>query len=84
MKTPEQIKAWLKAQPWYEQFKENVFNSDFSKLRKQKTLSGESGLDTITGAFKWLGTPETLFFWEDVDKEFCKWYGEENPDRHND
>lgn len=84
MKTPEQIKAWLKAQPWYEQFKENVFNSDFSKLRKQKTLSGESGLDTITGAFKWFGTPETLFFWEDVDKEFCKWYGEENPDRHND
>lgn len=84
MKTPEQIKAWLEAQPWYEQFKENVFNSDFSKLRKQKTLSGESGLDTITGAFKWLGTPETLFFWEDVDKEFCKWYGEENPDRHND
>lgn len=84
MKTPEQIKAWLEAQPWYEQFKENVFNSDFSKLRKQKTLSGESGLDTIMGAFKWPGTPETLFFWEDVDKEFCKWYGEENPDRHND
>ena len=80
MKTPEQIKAWLEAQPWYEQFKENVFNSGFSELRKQRTLSGKDGIDTIVGAFKWVGTHETLFFWEDVDKKFCKWYGEENPD----
>ena len=33
MKTPEQIKAWLEARPWYEQFKNNVMR-DWSSTSK--------------------------------------------------
>lgn len=29
MKTPEQIKAWLEARPWYEQFKNYTLREDF-------------------------------------------------------
>ena len=41
MKNPEQIKAWLEARPWYEQFKNNVMR-DWSNTSKgiKRTLSG--------------------------------------------
>ena len=86
MKTPEQIKAWLEARPWYEQFKNNTVNSianfcvDIERDSK-RTLSGERKDSTILLAFSWLRTNEGRSFWQKVDYQFRGWYyNEENPD----
>lgn len=81
MKTPEQIKEWLKAQPWYEQFKNNVIG-DWSNTSKgiKRTLSGENGITTIALAFNWQISNEGFCFWDDIDEQFRNWYDEENSD----
>ena len=49
MKTPEQIKAWLEAQPWYEQFKERVMSGDdISDKSKKDILDGKRSIYTLT------------------------------------
>ena len=45
MKTPEQIKAWLEAQPWYGAFRyytqnKNVNHTASIKIDSETTLSG--------------------------------------------
>lgn len=80
MKTPEQIKAWLEAQPWYEQFEINVIRNWITSLKARKTFSGENGIITIALAFNWQATNEGFEFWNDVDNKFRNWYNEENPD----
>ena len=86
MKTPEQIKAWLEAQPWYEQFKNNTLNGfvNFDVNVNQssaETLLGKRGESTIMLAFYWEATDEGAGFWNEVDFQFREWYhNEENPD----
>lgn len=87
MKTPEQIKAWLEAQPWYEQFKNNTLDPDINIVNPTKceedsarTLSGYHGDLTIVLSFRWFKTNEGYIFWANIDNQFCKWYNEENPD----
>lgn len=88
MKTPEQIKAWLEAQPWYEQFKNYTLdknvnligNEEYLKLDSAMTLSGVKGVSTITGAFIWRLTKEGVGCWADINFIFNIWYHEENPD----
>lgn len=81
MKTPEQIKAWLEAQPWYEQFKKNVeihhYPFDINNFLKRKY-----GDFTIVRAFSWQYSNEGFEYWRGIDMEFTKWYNhdEENPD----
>lgn len=81
MKNPEQIKAWLEARPWYEQFENNVMR-DWSNTSKgiKRTLSGENGITTIALAFNWQLTDEGFEFWKAIDEQFRKWYDDENPD----
>ena len=48
MKTPEQIKAWLKAQPWNEQFKKEVMSGDdISDKSKKDILDGKRSINTL-------------------------------------
>ena len=78
MKTPEQIKAWLEAQPWYEQFKNRVLNSPYPMDDKCRTLNGKDGKITIGGAFIW--PYDEAEIWNARNEDFEKWYNEENPD----
>lgn len=81
MKTPEQIKAWLEAQPWYEQFENNVMGNWCNTTKeKMRTLSGENGIITIALAFSWQISDEGFCFWKDIDEQFRNWYNEENSD----
>ena len=81
MKTPEQIKAWMEAHPWYEQFEKNVFGSWFYTTKEiDRTLSGENGIKTIVLAFDWQVTNEGFGFWDNINDYFLEWYNEENPD----
>ena len=48
MKTPEQIKAWLEAQPWNEQFKKEVMSGDdISDKSKKDILDGKRSINTL-------------------------------------
>ena len=86
MKTPEQIKAWLEAQPWYEQFKSYTLREDLNydvkdiKAHSAKVLSGLNDDLTIAFAFVWDGTNEGYRFWDNIDTQFIKWYLDKNPD----
>lgn len=81
MKTPEQIKAWLEAQPWYEQFENNVIGNRFKTAKEiSGTFSGEDGVITIAFAFSWQLTDEGFVFWKAIGEQFRKWYYDENPD----
>lgn len=86
MKTPEQIKAWLEAQPWYEQFKNYTLREDLNgdvknlKAHSEETLSGLNGELTIALAFVWNKTDEGYKFWDYIDTRFIEWYYyEKNP-----
>ena len=85
MKSPEQIKAWLEAQPWYGAFRyytqnKNVNHTASIKIDSETTLSGRRGDSTINLAFIWAETNEGYEFWKNVDALFFEWYHEENPD----
>ena len=86
MKTPEQIKAWLEAQPWYEQFKNYTLNEFVNfdvnvNKSSAETLMGKRGESTIMFAFSWEATDEGAGFWNEVDFQFREWYhNEENLD----
>ena len=71
MKTPEQIRAWLKSREWWPQFVKNTVAFDY---RTAEVLSGDRGEDTILDAFCWLDTPEGDDFWGDKNREFKEWY----------
>ena len=72
MKTPEQIKAWLEAQPWYEQFKSRVLSGPYPAEDKHRTLNGKDGAITIGGSFTW--PSDEIDEWGKRDEEFKKWY----------
>lgn len=77
MKTPERIRAWLKAREWWPQFVKNTVAFDY---RTAEVLSGDRGEDTILDAFCWVYAPEGLSFWQDRNEEFREWYFRENED----
>lgn len=74
MKTQEQIKEWLEIQPWYEQYKTNLFRQSDSSLESRECLSGQAGLLTISKAFCWGTTEEGFDFWNEVDEKFTYWF----------
>ena len=71
MKTREEISKWLKDKPWYEKFKKNIIENEFS------ILNGCEGGNTIVGAFTWCYSDEGYRFWQDINNEFIEWlYGD--------
>lgn len=64
MKTPNQVREWLKAQPWYLKFVTNTL----------KAHNGYLGAATITDAFDWLDSDEGQEFWENVNDQFMEWF----------
>ncbi len=75
MKTPEQIRAWLKSREWFPQFMRNTIDYDY---RTAEVLSGDRGQDTVLDAFCWVYAPEGLNFWSEKNLEFREWYFSEN------
>lgn len=76
MKTPKQIKNWLKAQDWYPQFEKNV--KELNEEDAQLILYGEVEEFTISGAFWWHDSSEGDEYWEARDDEFMEWYNHED------
>ena len=77
MKTPEQIKAWLEAQPWYEQFKKEVMSGDdISDKSKKDILDGKRSINTLREGVV-MFNPDRGW-----SENFMSWFSnnEENPD----
>lgn len=76
MKTKKQIREWLEAQPWYEQWLEN-WKEQYPTTRDQtifwKSLDGwEKNLILIS--FQWYARKPSFDFWNDVNKKYIKWF----------
>lgn len=85
MKSKKQIVAWLKVQPWYEDFvfncvkrsKELSVNAESLAKHINHKVSGELGVNVIFGSFVWKDTPQGHEFWKEVNTEFHYWYEKE-------
>ena len=80
MKTPEQIKAWLEAHPWYEQVKEEVMSGDdISDKSKKDILDGKRSINTLREGVVMFSADRGLLERNDY---FMSWFSnnEENPD----
>ena len=80
MKTPEQIKAWLEAQPWNEQFKKEVMSGDdISDKSKKDILDGKRSIITLREGVVMFSADGG---WLERNDYFMSWFSnnEENPD----
>ena len=80
MKTPEQIKAWLEAQPWYEEFKKEVMSGDdISDKSKKDILDGKRSINTLREGVVMFNADRG---WLERNDYFMSWFSnnEENPD----
>lgn len=74
MKTPEEIRAYLESQEWFEDFKENCINWK-GEEHFLNILNGDSKSLTIFTAFCWRDClKRNEEFWEELDKSFREWY----------
>lgn len=74
-KTIEDIKAWLKKQPWYKKWKKNTLIR-WNHLGSLETffIVFENSKDLIiSAAFVWTQTPEGLEFWDAADRLYHVW-----------
>lgn len=74
MRTPEEIREYLKSQKWYDLYEDNLLSMYKNGVGEQ-FLKGEKGYQTIRTAFIWDCTAQGKEYWEAIDKEFQKWYG---------
>lgn len=78
MRTKEQIKNWLKEQPWYADYIFNcvrrAINLNDTIKQLEERLDGKLGIDTINKAFLWAETPQGHSFWMKINDEFKMWY----------
>jgi len=77
MKTPKQIRRYLRKQPWYKAWLKFTWMSqplkDFIRFAR-----GKAGVDTLQG-FSWHNTVQGNSFWARASANFSEWYhhGEE-------
>lgn len=80
MKTPEQIKAYFEAQPWYPTFVAHTV-AYHSSIDTAKILRGDYGYSTLSSAFEWTKTPEGYSEWDRRNRNFRNWFNsEEEPE----
>ena len=75
LKTPRQVRQWIRLQPWYYSFKELVMMEWGKPLWKRlRTLWGFDGAITIVDAFDWDKTVQGRKHWEIINECFTAWY----------
>lgn len=74
MKTPAEIKEYLEAHEWYNDFVVNTLNLNKSQNDINKVFSGYYGKKTISSAFLWDKGERGFDFWKNVHKKFSYWF----------
>ena len=71
-RTSDDVKSWLEAQEWYDDFFQNLCNS-FDGEYVERIVAGKLGRETI---FKlpWSQTPEGYDVWQERNRLFNDWY----------
>ena len=70
MKTKYQILEWLKAQKWYELFKQETERVNKVSIEEYVESSDRTKNLIIIGAFNWNGTPEGRYFWNEAHNNY--------------
>lgn len=75
LKTPRQVRQWIKRQAWYSSFRMMVWMEEDRTLRDRlRTLGGYDGAMTITDAFDWGKTVQGFRHWSVVNDVFKEWF----------
>ena len=75
LKTPRQVREYLRRQAWYSSFKDLVLMEWNRPLWKRlRTLWGFDGAITIVDAFDWDNTVQGRKHWEIINECFTAWY----------
>ena len=78
MKTPKQVRRWMRRQTWWRSFRTLAWMEENRSLRdKLRTLTGHGGLHTVAEAFNGFETLQGGAFWADVSAEFMCWYNKD-------
>lgn len=74
MKTPAEIKEYLEAHEWYNDFVKNTLNHNTSEEIIGNVFTGSYGKETISSAFLWDKGERGFDFWKNVHKRFSYWF----------
>ncbi|MBE6234777.1 MAG: hypothetical protein E7112_00910 [Bacteroidales bacterium] len=75
IKTPDQIRGYLRKQKWIHKFARNM--KEVGKLSRKEVvliLSGRYGVYTVSAGFDWGTSPQGHEYWYSIHKEFERWY----------
>ena len=75
LKTPRQVRQYIRRQEWYHSFKElTLMELDRPLWKRLRTLWGFDCALTIKDAFNWDNTVQGRKHWEIVNECFTAWY----------
>ena len=75
LKTPRQVRQYLRRQDWYGSFKSLVMmERDRPLWRRLRRLLGFDGAMTVEGAFDWDKTFQGYTRWSIINEHFLVWY----------
>lgn len=75
LKTPRQVRQYIRRQAWYRSFKQLVWMEEDRTLRdKLRTLLGLNGVCTLVWAFDWSRTVQMYSGWWAANEAFTAWY----------
>ena len=75
LKTPRQVRRYLRRQAWYGSFRDLVLTEWKKPLRQRlRTLWGFEGALTVEGAFDWDKTVQGYTHWSIVNECFVAWF----------
>ena len=70
-KTTQECLDYIKRQPWYNSYKENI-----KKYPLMTPIEEVSNRDLISNAFYFYNTIEGSSYWYIINKKYLKWYDE--------
>lgn len=74
-KTTQECLDYIKQQPWYNSYKENI-----KKYPPRTPIEEVSNRDLILNAFYFHNTIEGSSYWHIINKRYLKWYDESEND----
>lgn len=75
LKTPRQVRQYIRRQAWYASFKYLVMRDwDRPLWNRLRTLWGFDHVMTIAVAFDWDNTVQGREHWQNINETFIAWY----------
>jgi hypothetical protein len=73
MRTPKEVRRWLRQQSWYKEWRTQIMNLRISRKERNRILRGHAGKDSIN-LFEWRDTIQGYDCWNSRRVELCIFY----------